>query len=339
MSIRGGLVLAKAWALIAFGGLLVNVLTAQFVFGSDGPPAGEPAHTKPLVDDEDGVTPLAPKTPGLELRASPEILTVGRRSTITVVDCRGMPAGMQAKCPVAPIALSNWSVNGVRGGNLFHGQLSTAGPANSVVYSAPNVINWNETVAVSASVPSATGAILIVANVRLVPEGHAYSGTIRSRRTGEGYTRRFTAEVGFDTQGKGSGRAVFIENDTSCTGEDRQGKVQDDAYLIFIGGFGPSGGDTYYQLGVNVFLQFAKTCRGPEGMVAGPPLPSVDTMNFVSCSGIPIVPGSDRNGPGMHAIKVQGDEGQLFGSAECAPPGSRESHRIQWDLRRVPDAK
>lgn len=59
-------------------------------------------------------------------------------------------------------------------------------------------------------------------------------------------------------------------------------------------------------------------------------------MNFVTCSGIPVVPGSNLNGTGMHAIKLEGDGHHLSGSAGCAPPNSAESHRIQWDLWRVP---
>lgn len=55
--------------------------------------------------------------------------------------------------------------------------------------------------------------------------------------------------------------------------EDSEGKVRDNAFLIFMSGFGPDGGDTYYQLGVNVFLQVKETCKGPQGMVVEPPSP------------------------------------------------------------------
>lgn len=299
---------------------------------ADAPKASRPTTTKPPVDEDDEVTPLAPR--GLQLRASPDILTVGATTKVMVVDCDA-PTATQRNCSTASTRLTNWSVNGVRGGNDFHGNLSTAGPANSVVYTAPNVINWNEIVAVSANLPSST--VRVVLNIRLVPKNIAYTGTIKSTLRTEGTLRRFTAEVGFDEDGQGSGRARFFARDDRCTGEDPEGQVRAASFTL-VPGLGPSGGDTYYQLGLVVFTKLAMKCKSPSGeMAATPPIDQADSVSFVTCRGMRPVAGTTGSftPEGLRAVKLEGDGNHLTGSVECALPESGGTHRLQWDLRRV----
>jgi hypothetical protein len=335
------------WAVVLLG------LTAAPALAGDAPsfvqlaqakplPAIQLAQAKPPFDDPDDVLPLAPAKPaaGLQLRASRDILTGGIKARLTVVDC-GTPTGVQPNCPNAATPLQNWSVNGMPGGSDLEGWLSTAGPATSVVYSAPNFISWNETIAVSASVPSASGAVMLVANIRLVPDEVAYTDTVRSTFATEGTLRRFTAEVGFDEQGQGSGRARFFGRDSRCTGEDPAGLVKDGS-LAFVTGLGPGEGDTYYQIGIVVFTKLVMKCKTPSGGIdAAGVIEQADGLSFITCAGMPSVPGTTSafTPEGLRAVKVEGDGSRLIGSADCTKPGSNATHRIQWDLRRVREPK
>jgi hypothetical protein len=108
--------------------------------------------------------------------------------------------------------------------------------------------------------------------------------------------------------------------------------------LTLVPGLGPSGGDTYYQLALNVFTKLAIKCKTPSGeMAATLPIDQADSVSFVTCRGMRAVSGT--TGPfapeGLRAVKLEGDGSHLTGSVECALAESGATHRLQWELRRV----
>ena len=88
---------------------------------------------------------------------------------------------------VAPALISEWSVNGIAGGNSTVGTVSGSGP--HATYTAPATKPSPATVAVSARVDLGTrGKVLVVSNITIADSANGYTGTIEYSSTGSSYT-------------------------------------------------------------------------------------------------------------------------------------------------------
>ena len=136
-------------------------------------PAGSAA-----PDPEDSEESDPSQLIGYQIRPPSASVKVGRSLTLLarycfeVVDGSSTYIECNPKAPslaqiVAPFSVSNWSVNGIAGGNAVIGRVAAQG--NRAIYTAPATVPDPPTVAVSVEVPSKEGAeSLAVANITIV---------------------------------------------------------------------------------------------------------------------------------------------------------------------------
>ena len=139
-------------------------------------------------DPEDSEDADPSQLTGYQIRPPSASVKVGRslpllaRYCFEVIDGSSTYIECNPKAPslpqiLKPFSVSNWSVNGIRGGNAVVGRIAAQG--NRATYTAPATVPEPATVAVSVEVPSEEGAkSLAVANVTIV-DGVIYRSLVR----------------------------------------------------------------------------------------------------------------------------------------------------------------
>lgn len=97
-------------------------------------------------------------------------------------DCDGSDDNLAPLLPTADV--SNWSVNGVTGGNSTVGTVS--GSSTTATYHAPGSVPGSNPVAVSAQVTMSSGSATVVANIT-VTNTNSYSGNVTFNNNANGF--------------------------------------------------------------------------------------------------------------------------------------------------------